>query len=234
MESVLVVFNKKNRGLPPRLTSALAGKQEILVRDSNPESEKTKQVKITVEKTVVEKAVYGVPGDAARSRDVKERLQKMIDSGVNRLQVGELAEGDDPAFGVVKTLKADCMAGDKKFNIKGTDRQTVSLRGSSIPALNDLASIAAGRHYVESPVEDNTFNGICDIPAGVDLKNARVCLELDELTPEAAANISVNGVYAGGFICKPFRLDVTKHLKPGENKIKIVPFAPKSAKMVIY
>lgn len=85
-----------------------------------------------------------------------------------------------------------------------------------------------------SPVKADIFNGTCEVPNSIDLKKSRICIELDELAPEAAANITVNGIYTGGFIDKPFRLDITKHLKIGTNTIRIVPFAPKSAKLVIY
>ncbi|OGV70102.1 MAG: hypothetical protein A2283_14245 [Lentisphaerae bacterium RIFOXYA12_FULL_48_11] len=85
-----------------------------------------------------------------------------------------------------------------------------------------------------SPVKSDIFHGQCDIPASVDPAKSRIYIELDELVPEAAANISVNDQFAGGFIDKPFRLDITKHLKAGRNNIRIAPFAPKSAKLVIY
>ena len=35
----------------------------------------------------------GVAGDAQRSRDVREQLQKFVDAGQSRLQVAALAEG---------------------------------------------------------------------------------------------------------------------------------------------
>ncbi len=57
---------------------------------------------------------------------------------------------------------------------------------------------------------------------------------MDELTPEAAASVTVNGAFAGGFIGKPLRLDVTRFLKPGSNTIRMEPFAPKSARLVVY
>ncbi|MCL4202910.1 MAG: hypothetical protein KJ000_10455 [Pirellulaceae bacterium] len=85
----------------------------------------------------------------------------------------------------------------------------------------------------ESPVAANPFSGTCSVPDSVDLDSARAFLELDELAPEAAARVTVNGRYAGGFIGKPFRLDVTRHLRHGANTIAIEPFAPKSVKMVV-
>ncbi len=85
-----------------------------------------------------------------------------------------------------------------------------------------------------SPVVADIFHGHCALPADTDLSRARIYLECDELTPEAAARVTVNGVYAGGFIGKPFRLDVTQHLKAGQNTFAITPFAPKTARLVVY
>ena len=36
-----------------------------------------------------------------------------------------------------------------------------------------------------------------------------------------------------GYLCQPLRLDITKHLKPGPNTIRIEPFAPKAARLVV-
>jgi hypothetical protein len=92
----------------------------------------------------------------------------------------------------------------------------------------------ANRNMTKSYAVADIFHGQCTLPAGVDLAKARVFLELDELAPEAAASITVNGVFAGGFIGKPFRLDVAKHLKSGNNSITISPFAPKTARLLVY
>jgi hypothetical protein len=78
------------------------------------------------------------------------------------------------------------------------------------------------------------FQGRCEIPASVNLARSRAYLEMDALTPEVAARVTVNGHYAGGFIGKPLRLEITKHLKYGGNAIRIEPFAPRSARLVIY
>ena len=46
--------------------------------------------------------------------------------------------------------------------------------------------------------------------------------------------MKVNGVAAGGVIGKPSRLDITSHVKAGENTIEIEPLAPKAARIVFY
>ena len=55
----------------------------------------------------IEKAIYGVPGDAARTRDVRAKLQAILDAGESSFAVSRLAAGDDPAYGVVKTLEIE-------------------------------------------------------------------------------------------------------------------------------
>ena len=106
------------------------------------------------------------------------------------------------------------------------------------PPAREIARFGAGpwgalghARLTLSPVKADPFTGACLVPAA-DLAAARVHLELDGLAPEAAAAVSVNGAYAGGFIGAPFKLDVTRHLKAGENTIVIEPFAPKEARLV--
>jgi len=89
-----------------------------------------------------------------------------------------------------------------------------------------------GAQLTLSPVKADPFTGVCTVPASADLAASRVHLELDSLAPEAAARVTVNGAYAGGFIDKPLRLDVTPHIKAGKNTIVIEPFAPKNARLV--
>ncbi len=71
------------------------------------------------------------------------------------------------------------------------------------------------------------------IPADVDLAKCRVCLEMDGL-PDDSAAVHLNGVYAGGVIGRPSRLDITRCLKAGENTVVIEPLAPKSVRIVCY
>ncbi len=91
-----------------------------------------------------------------------------------------------------------------------------------------------GRALTLSPVTADPFSGHAEIPSEVDLAKARVYLELEGLSPEEAARVTVNGQDAVGFIGRPLRLDVTRFLKPGANTIRIEPFAPKSARLAYY
>jgi len=85
-----------------------------------------------------------------------------------------------------------------------------------------------------SPVKANPFNGKCNLPADLDLTRTRVYLVCEKIAPEAAARVTVNGRYAGGFIEKPLRLEVTDYLKPGTNSIRIEPFSPKNARLAVF
>jgi hypothetical protein len=84
-----------------------------------------------------------------------------------------------------------------------------------------------------SPVTGNPFEGACNIPSDLDLAKARVILEMHGLSPEEAARVTINGKDAGGFIGRPLRLDVADHLTSGENHIRIEPFAPSSARLLV-
>ncbi len=93
---------------------------------------------------------------------------------------------------------------------------------------------AKKKRVAVSPVKGDPFVGVCDMPATVKLDQVRIFIEMDELVPEEAARVTINGKYAGGFIGKPFRLEVTPHLVAGQNKVTIEPFAPKNVVFTVY
>lgn len=85
-----------------------------------------------------------------------------------------------------------------------------------------------------SPVKADPFVGQFILPAEGLADHSRIYLELDDISIEAAAAIHVNGQAAGGCIGKPYRVNVTSHVKAGENKVEILPFAPKAVRVVAY
>ncbi len=85
----------------------------------------------TVPKVVVRKAVYGLQGDAQRTRDVREEVQRIADSGQHAITVRRLAEGGDPAMNVLKTVVIEYVIGDKTFAVRGDDNDTVHLTGDT-------------------------------------------------------------------------------------------------------
>jgi hypothetical protein len=77
------------------------------------------------------------------------------------------------------------------------------------------------------------FRATVALPADVDLARCRVYLELDDL-PNRSAAVTINGQRAGGMIGLPTRLEISRHLKPGENSVLIEPMAPRSARLAFF
>ena len=61
----------------------------------------------------------------------------------------------------------------------------------------------------------------------------RVYLACDDVGGEKSAAVTVNGAYAGGFIGKPYRLDITKSGKAGANTLVVKPFRLKNPRIVV-
>jgi hypothetical protein len=113
--SVFVVFRRAATGNAAVLTATRDGKPVWTSAAGQ------------AEKLVVGKAVYGVPGDAARSRDVRDKIQRLADAGDMSFRVGRLAAGDDPAPNVAKTLVLEYTIGTRSMVVTGTDPDTLEL-----------------------------------------------------------------------------------------------------------
>ena len=114
-ESVFVVFRKNAEPFDPVVAVTRGG--ALILAAADP----------AASKIVVEKAVYGVLSDPQRTRDVRAKVQRILDAGENRFQVGRLAAGDDPAYGVVKTLIVEYTVAGKRVTATGTDPDTITL-----------------------------------------------------------------------------------------------------------
>ena len=128
--SVFVVFRQRVDSFDPVVDVMRDGESLF--------SATTQRPRITVEK-----AVYGVLDDAKRTRDVRAKLQKLIDMGEFSFQVARMADGDDPAFMVVKTLVAEGTADGKPFKVSGKDPETLHLT-SAIAACERVADVRVG------------------------------------------------------------------------------------------
>jgi hypothetical protein len=82
---------------------------------------------VTPRKIAIEKAVYGVLDDPNRTRDVRDKVQALVDNGESTFHVGRLAEGDDPAYGIVKTLAVEYKIGSQALKATGQDPETITL-----------------------------------------------------------------------------------------------------------
>ena len=144
-ESVFVVFRPRQSPLDPVVSMTCDGRKL---------AEKGSMAKI-----VVLKAAYGPPGDPARTRNVKAKLQWLFDTGGPILWIPKLAEGDDPAINVVKTLDADLLVNGKPVHVRGEDPQTINadadgprqvVYADNPPRVVDLTCDANGRLTLEA------------------------------------------------------------------------------------
>ena len=175
----------------------------------------------------------------------------LLSSGANQLAVLALNSTDKPSpAGLLGSLQMEFEAGEpvtirvneswRTSREKRPGWTEATFDDSAWPAAKSIAHYGTGPwgrvgagQLTLSPVKADPFMGHCEIPPDLDLKKARVYLEMDDLAPEGAARITINRQYASGFLAKPFRLEITKHLKPGLNSFAIEPFAPKSARLVV-
>ncbi|MBI2929899.1 MAG: hypothetical protein HYY24_29930 [Verrucomicrobia bacterium] len=93
---------------------------------------------------VVQRAVYGVLDDPKRTRDMRTKVQRLVDAGEYSFQVARLAEGDDPAFLVVKTLIVDYTLDGKPVTATGTDPETLYLAQPPVPVVERVAEVRRG------------------------------------------------------------------------------------------
>jgi hypothetical protein len=119
-ESVFVVFRPSQETVDPVVSITRDG--QIIQQASQ------QPIQPVGENFVVQRASYGVPGDPARTRDVKARVQALVDGGQFEFSVSSLAAGDDPAFGAVKTLDMDYTVDGKPNTFSGQDNETFRLK----------------------------------------------------------------------------------------------------------
>ncbi len=170
--------------------------------------------------------------------------------GLNQLAIAAVNAGDKPnPAGLIGRLTVELASGPtlteavskawKTSNEPAAHWTEAAFDDSAWPSAIEIASFGGGPwgllagRLTLSPAKADPFLGHCDL-ASADLRGSRVYLELDRVAPETAARVMVNGSDAGGFIGLPSRLEIRRHLKAGANTFRIEPFAPESARLVIF
>jgi len=95
------------------------------------------------------KATYGVLDDPKRTRDVTKKLQALVDKGELTFQVARMAEGDDPAYGIVKTLIVEYSVGKDTFTTSGKDPEFITLSVSGVDPVVTVCRDENGQLIVE-------------------------------------------------------------------------------------
>lgn len=109
--SVFVVFRKPSRGDP--VVRLLHNGRVIW-----PAQASAPRIRVL-------RAMWGPAGDAARTKDVTDQVQRMVDRVGPSFTVAELAAEGDPAFGVVKTLEVEYMSSGRRFSVRATDPEVI-------------------------------------------------------------------------------------------------------------
>ena len=99
---------------------------------------------------VVQKAVYGLPGDPTATRDVTAKVKERIVGGDASFPVADMAKGDDPAFMQVKTLRIEYTANGEPFTASATDGQQILLSQPAAPLAASLRGGADGAVVLEA------------------------------------------------------------------------------------
>ncbi len=85
-----------------------------------------------------------------------------------------------------------------------------------------------------SPIAlSNPYVATFNLEDGGFAEGARLYLAADSIGPEAAARVTLNGRYAGGFISKPLHLEISDAARAGENTLAIEPFTPEGLRLVV-
>ncbi|MBI4879455.1 MAG: hypothetical protein HY812_07310 [Planctomycetes bacterium] len=196
-----------------------------------------------------EQAGKGDGSDLGWRNPVEIDVMQLLVPGGNQFAIAARNAGRDPnPAGLMGLLVVEFDAGEALVaRVDGAWRACDEEQGgwtglefddAAWPQAREIARFGAGPwgclgadRLTLSPCVADPFTGSVEIPADR-LAGARVDLEMNGLAPEAAARVTVNGCYAGGFIGAPFRLDVTPHLVAGQNTVRIEPFAPHAAWLV--
>jgi hypothetical protein len=108
----------------------------------------------------IKKALWGPAGDEARTKDVTDQVQRMVDRVGPSFTVAELAAEGDPAVNIVKTLRVEYEAGGAPRTASATDPETITFATSADrPLPIRLAMDAQGRLIAECN-ESGTFTVI--------------------------------------------------------------------------
>ena len=152
--SVFVIFRKSSAGVDPMVSVTRNGQSVWM---ASPRS---------AGNLVIQKARYGVLDDPQRTRDVTAKVQAIADGGQSAIQVTEMARGDDPAYGTVKSLAVDYTFDGRAFSATGKDGEALSLNVVWLPPAIDLArgEIAQSGDYVFSTASGKSWQKSVALP----------------------------------------------------------------------
>lgn len=129
--SVFVVFRPPSKGFESVVSFSRNG-QPVMPPLSKPPVIKIKN------------ATFGIPGDAARTRDVRSQVQALVDGGTVDFPAGKLVESGDPAYLVIKTLVVEYTADGLSFKTSAQEPDSIYI-GTPISNVRPAAQLCRER-----------------------------------------------------------------------------------------
>jgi len=169
--SVFVVFRPPTKGFESVVSFTRNG-QPVM-----PTSSKRPAIQI-------QKATYGVPHDASRTRDVRNEVQVLASGGEVDFPVSQMNEGGDPAYGVIKTLVVEYTADGMPFRAAAQEPDSIYIGvrgayGSRAARLHSgedgrpgIAASQPGTYEVKIASGKTQRVIVSDVPAPVELAGA--------------------------------------------------------------
>ena len=121
---------------------------------------------------------------------------------------------------------------DESWDVKRAGQDFVKALGVCVYGNGAWGRFRDKHHKAVSPLSESVETVLSfDVP---EIKpGQRVCLVCEGVEGEQSAEIRVNGAFAGGFIGRPYRLDVTKSVKAGANTLALRPFRVKTPRLIV-
>jgi hypothetical protein len=116
-DSVFVVFRPGDASVDP-VAGVTRNAEQVFSLDSKPARSRP---------ILIQSAAYGVLSDPGSTRDVREKVQRIVDAGKNRFRVQALARGDDPAQDINKTVEVEYTIDGMPYKASASDLEVLSL-----------------------------------------------------------------------------------------------------------
>ena len=222
-ESALVRFVKRDAGRPARLTSVSRPVATLpVLPDASADP--------VVYPVAPDNALTVSPVTGSVFQGVVTVSPELLADGRNAYLVCDM-EGRHGSKDTLRILKATYAAIDGAGSADVTRLVSERVRGGArvVPVLPSILGGDPAYGHVKTLTVEYEDDGKRATVSARD--GSKVTMRAAK---ENAAAVQVNGEYAGGFIGKPSRVNLTRHLQPGRNTVRVEPFAVEKIRIEIF